>query len=92
MILSHYNKDHIGSAATLLEGFAVGTVLRPAHTEESAEYEAILRRSAPCWAAATLEKLSVGEHTLAVIFDDGWSGGNNIATLNASNQTLTGAK
>jgi len=42
MILSHYDKDHIGSAAALLEGFAVGTVLRQAHTEESAEYEALV--------------------------------------------------
>ena len=31
MILSHYDKDHIGSA-----------VLRPAHTEESAEYDALV--------------------------------------------------
>ena len=31
------------------------------------------------------------ENILLSVCDDGWSGGSNIATLNASNQTLTGA-
>ena len=29
LILSHYDKDHIGSAAALIDGFEVGTVLCP---------------------------------------------------------------
>ncbi len=32
-----------------------------------------------------------GEGVLLSVCDDGWSGGNNIATLNASDQTLEGA-
>ena len=32
-----------------------------------------------------------GENILLSVCDDGWSGGSNIATLNASNQTLSGA-
>ena len=32
-----------------------------------------------------------GENVLLSVCDDGWSGGSNIATLNASNQTLSGA-
>ena len=41
LILSHYDKDHIGSAASLLERFDVRMVLRPDYTEESAEYTAL---------------------------------------------------
>ena len=43
IILSHYDKDNIGSAAQLIRNFEVGTVLRPAHAEESAEYYALLK-------------------------------------------------
>ena len=43
MILSHYDKDHIGSAASLIRSFEVGTVLRPAHEEASGEYYALVK-------------------------------------------------
>jgi len=42
LILSHYDKDHIGSAAVLINEFEVGAVLRPAYTEDSNEYEALI--------------------------------------------------
>ena len=38
VILSHYDKDHIGSAAALIRSFDVGTVLRPNYRENSEEY------------------------------------------------------
>ena len=42
LILSHYDKDHIGSAAALIENYLVGTVIRPSYTEESEEYSALI--------------------------------------------------
>lgn len=46
LILSHYDKDHIGSAASLIRGFEVGTVLRPDFVEESGEYYALIKAEA----------------------------------------------
>ena len=43
IILSHYDKDHIGSAAPLIRSFEVGTVLRPDYVEESGEYYALIK-------------------------------------------------
>lgn len=43
MILSHYDKDHIGAAASLIRNFEVGTVLRPDYVEESGEYYALTK-------------------------------------------------
>ena len=43
MILSHYDKDHIGAAASLIRNFEVGTVLRPGYVEESGEYYALTK-------------------------------------------------
>ena len=43
IILSHYDKDHIGSAAPLIRNFEVGTVLRPDYVEESGEYYALIK-------------------------------------------------
>ena len=43
MILSHYDKDHIGSAAALLRNYEVGAVLRPDYVEESGEYFALVK-------------------------------------------------
>lgn len=42
MVLSHYDKDHIGSAAALIQNFHVGTVLRPNYREKSKEYYALV--------------------------------------------------
>lgn len=39
IIISHYDKDHIGAAGTLLRSFAVGKLLRPDYVEDSDEYE-----------------------------------------------------
>ena len=43
IILSHYDKDHIGAAARLIREFEVGAVLRPDYVEESAEYFALIK-------------------------------------------------
>ena len=43
IILSHYDKDHIGSAARLIRNFEVGAVLRPDYVEESGEYYALVK-------------------------------------------------
>lgn len=39
IILSHYDRDHIGSAGELIRNFTVGAVLRPDYVEDSVEYE-----------------------------------------------------
>lgn len=41
MILSHYDKDHIGSAARLVEEYPVGLILGPDYTETSEAYAAL---------------------------------------------------
>ena len=38
IILSHYDRDHIGSAGELIRGFSVGAVLRPDYVENSDEF------------------------------------------------------
>ena len=42
LILSHYDKDHIGSAAALIHGFEVGMILRPDYEKQSPEYNALV--------------------------------------------------
>lgn len=42
MVLSHYDKDHIGGAAELIRNFQVVTVLRPDYREGSEEYYALM--------------------------------------------------
>ena len=39
IIISHYDKDHIGAAGPLLRSFPVGRLLRPDYVEDSDEYE-----------------------------------------------------
>lgn len=41
LILSHFDKDHIGSAAALLAEYEVGCVLMPDHEEDSEPYLAL---------------------------------------------------
>lgn len=41
LILSHFDKDHIGSAAVLLSEYEVGCVLMPEHEKESEPYQAL---------------------------------------------------
>ena len=41
LVLSHYDKDHIGSAARLVRDFGVGTVLGPDYEDSSSEYAAL---------------------------------------------------
>lgn len=41
LILSHFDKDHIGSAAALLSEYEVGCVLMPDHEEDSEPYLAL---------------------------------------------------
>lgn len=43
VILSHFDKDHIGSAADLLYRYEVGCVLMPDYEEDSKEYAALMR-------------------------------------------------
>ena len=45
LILSHYDKDHIGSAAALVHAYPVGQILGPAYEEESV-YFTLLERAA----------------------------------------------
>lgn len=42
LILSHFDKDHIGSAAELVRRYEVGSVLMPAYEEDSAEYISLM--------------------------------------------------
>ncbi len=42
MILSHHDKDHIGSAAALVRSYEVGEILTPDYGENSGEYAALL--------------------------------------------------
>lgn len=42
LILSHFDKDHIGSAAKLLQSYEVGCVLMPDYQEESEPYFALM--------------------------------------------------
>lgn len=42
MIISHFDKDHIGSAAKLIEQNEVGCVLMPGYWEDSDEYRAMI--------------------------------------------------
>lgn len=42
IILSHYDKDHIGCAGALVENYIVETVLRPDYQERSAEFTALM--------------------------------------------------
>lgn len=43
LILSHFDKDHIGSAAALVSRYEVGCVLMPDYEEDSEAYLALLR-------------------------------------------------
>ncbi len=43
LILSHFDKDHIGSAADLVSRYEVGCVLMPDYEEDSEEYAALMR-------------------------------------------------
>lgn len=42
LILSHYDKDHIGSAAALVRAYPVGEILAPAYEENSIYYALLL--------------------------------------------------
>lgn len=43
LILSHFDKDHIGSAADLILKYEVGCVLMPDYEEDSAAYQALMQ-------------------------------------------------
>lgn len=43
LILSHFDKDHIGSAARLIRNFEVGQVLMPDYEEDSEPYLALVK-------------------------------------------------
>lgn len=43
LILSHFDKDHIGSAADLILRYEVGCVLMPDYEEDSAAYQALMQ-------------------------------------------------
>ena len=42
IIISHYDKDHIGAAGALIRAFPVGKVLRPDYVEDSDEFEKMM--------------------------------------------------
>ena len=58
IILSHYDSDHIGSAAKLIRNFEVGAVLRPDYVEESGEYYALIKAES----AANTQTVILGEN------------------------------
>ncbi len=43
ILISHYDKDHIGSAAFLLQDYPVGAIYGPDHSENSDEYESMVK-------------------------------------------------
>lgn len=46
LILSHFDKDHIGSAAWLIGNYDVGRILAPDYAEDSDEYAALMDAAA----------------------------------------------
>ena len=42
LIVTHFDKDHIGSAAFIIESFDVKNVIMPSYTENSAEYSEMM--------------------------------------------------
>ena len=46
LILSHYDKDHIGSAAALVRSYPVGRILGPAYEEDSTYFTQLERAAA----------------------------------------------
>ena len=46
IIISHYDKDHIGGAGALMRAFPVGKLLRPDYVEDSAEYADMMAAAA----------------------------------------------
>lgn len=46
IIVSHYDKDHIGAAGELIRTFPVGRLLRPDYVEDSAEYADMMAAAA----------------------------------------------
>lgn len=65
MILSHFDKDHIGSAAVLLQKYPVGQILTPDYTENSEEYaalEAAVKETDTPWLRLTEDYAVTTEH------------------------------
>ncbi len=58
LVLSHYDKDHIGAAPGLLRRYRVGTVFGPNYSENSDEYQALF---AACRAAGTAWTRPMGD-------------------------------
>lgn len=46
LILTHFDADHIGSAAALIEKYSVGTIYAPDYTDDSDEYNALVSAAA----------------------------------------------
>lgn len=43
LIITHFDSDHVGSAALLIDNFEVGNIYRTAYTNESDEYRAFIQ-------------------------------------------------
>ncbi len=61
ILLSHYDKDHIGSAALILQNYPVGEVYGPEHTEDSDTYNEMYKALTKTGVPFT--KLSAGKKT-----------------------------
>ena len=54
LILSHYDKDHIGAAPRLIRKFEIGNVIRPAQIKDSEEYAALVEAEQAKGVAVTI--------------------------------------
>lgn len=68
MIITHYDKDHVGGADRILGDIKVDTVVMPIYDKESKQYEQFTEALAESGAAS--QPLRIGEET-ALSFEDG---------------------
>ena len=70
IILSHYDKDHIGSTAALLRNYTVGMLLRPDYKERSPEFTALMsavaETSTPCTVVREDYVITTGHGSITV--------------------------
>lgn len=65
LVLSHFDKDHIGAAAGVLDSLPVGEILSPDYEEQSEEYFALTQAAAEHavpWSRLTEERRIETEH------------------------------
>ena len=65
MIITHYDKDHVGGADKIIEGVGVGHVVMPIYDKEGKQYEQFAEAIAE-YAVPTTQLLTAKETTLTV--------------------------